>query len=228
VKTYKTLLFDLDNTLLDFSAAEDIAFRKMVADQGFSYSDTLKKDYQILNQKLWQAYERGEKSRDEVVTTRFSLFFETLGKEVDGILLEYRYRLYLEEGNQLMDGALELMKELSLRFDLYIVTNGVSETQDKRLKSSGLFPFFKGVFVSEDTGFQKPMKEFFDWCFAKVPNIDIETTLIIGDSLSADIQGGINVGMDTCWINPFKVKNTSAIQPTYEISHLNELRELLK
>jgi len=228
LKTYKTLLFDLDNTLLDFSAAEDIAFRKMVADQGFSYSDTLKKDYQILNQKLWQAYERGEKSRDEVVTTRFSLFFETLGKEVDGILLENRYRLYLEEGNQLMDGALELMKELSLRFDLYIVTNGVSETQDKRLKSSGLFPFFKGVFVSEDTGFQKPMKEFFDWCFAKVPNIDIETTLIIGDSLSADIQGGINVGMDTCWINPFKVKNTSAIQPTYEISHLNELRELLK
>ncbi|HWJ77227.1 MAG TPA: YjjG family noncanonical pyrimidine nucleotidase [Niallia sp.] len=228
MKTYKTLLFDLDNTLLDFSAAEDIAFRKMVADQGFSYSDTLKKDYQILNQKLWQAYERGEKSRDEVVTTRFSLFFETLGKEVDGILLENRYRLYLEEGNQLMDGALELMKELSLRFDLYIVTNGVSETQDKRLKSSGLFPFFKGVFVSEDTGFQKPMKEFFDWCFAKVPNIDIETTLIIGDSLSADIQGGINVGMDTCWINPFKVKNTSAIQPTYEISHLNELRELLK
>jgi len=228
VKTYKTLLFDLDNTLLDFSAAEDIAFRKMVADQGFSYSDTLKTDYQILNQKLWQAYEHGEKSRDEVVTTRFSLFFETLGKEVDGILLEYRYRLYLEEGNQLMDGALELMKELSLRFDLYIVTNGVSETQDKRLKSSGLFPFFKGVFVSEDTGFQKPMKEFFDWCFAKVPNIDIETTLIIGDSLSADIQGGINVGMDTCWINPFKVKNTSAIQPTYEISHLNELRELLK
>lgn len=228
MKTYKTLLFDLDNTLLDFSAAEDIAFRKMVADQGFSYSDTLKTDYQILNQKLWQAYEHGEKSRDEVVTTRFSLFFETLGKEVDGILLEYRYRLYLEEGNQLMDGALELMKELSLRFDLYIVTNGVSETQDKRLKSSGLFPFFKGVFVSEDTGFQKPMKEFFDWCFAKVPNIDIETTLIIGDSLSADIQGGINVGMDTCWINPFKVKNTSAIQPTYEISHLNELRELLK
>ena len=228
MKTYKTLLFDLDNTLLDFSAAEDIAFRKMVADQGFSYSDTLKKDYQILNQKLWQAYERGEKSRDEVVTTRFSLFFETLGKEVDGILLENRYRLYLEEGNQLMDGALELVKELSLRFDLYIVTNGVSETQDKRLKSSGLFPFFKGVFVSEDTGFQKPMKEFFDWCFAKVPNIDIETTLIIGDSLSADIQGGINVGMDTCWINPFKVKNTSAIQPTYEISHLNELRELLK
>lgn len=222
------MLFDLDNTLLDFSAAEDIAFRKMVADQGFSYSDTLKTDYQILNQKLWQAYEHGEKSRDEVVTTRFSLFFETLGKEVDGILLENRYRLYLEEGNQLMDGALELMKELSLRFDLYIVTNGVSETQDKRLKSSGLFPFFKGVFVSEDTGFQKPMKEFFDWCFAKVPNIDIETTLIIGDSLSADIQGGINVGMDTCWINPFKVKNTSAIQPTYEISHLNELRELLK
>lgn len=228
MKTYQTLLFDVDDTLLDFAAAEDAAFRKLLLEQGFTYNDAWKQDYRLMNQELWSAYERGEMSRDEVVNTRFSKFFQKLGKEVDGRLLENSYRLYLEDGNQLLDGALALVKELSHHYEMYIVTNGFSKTQDKRLKASGLFPFFKGVFVSEDTGFQKPMREFFDCCFASIPNLDVQTALIIGDSLSADIQGGINVGMDTCWINPSRKENVSAIQPTYEIHHLNELLELLK
>ncbi|WP_312094738.1 YjjG family noncanonical pyrimidine nucleotidase [Niallia sp.] len=228
MKKYQTLLFDVDDTLLDFAAAEDHAFRLLLQEQDVSYSEEWKKQYQQLNQGLWKAFEEGKITRDEVVNTRFTLFFEKMGKKVDGALLEQSYREYLGEGNQLLDGALDLIREVSSHFDLYIVTNGMSATQEKRLKSSGLYPFFKAVFVSEDTGYQKPMKEFFDYCFARIPQINKETTLIIGDSLSADIQGGFNAGIDTCWINPFKQANKTNLQPTYEITKLIELLVLLE
>lgn len=112
-------------------------------------------------------------------------------------------------------------------YDLYIVTNGVSETQDKRLRASGLQPFFKNVFVSEDTGFQKPMKEYFDFVFARIPSFSLEQGLIIGDSLSSDIRGGILAGMDTCWFNPKKKPNNTEIEPTYQIQKLEELYQIL-
>ena len=228
IKNYQTLLFDVDDTLLDFAAAEDYAFRSLLQEQGMSYEEAWKKQYQQVNQGLWKAFEAGEITKDEVVNTRFSLFFEKMGKKVDGVLLEQSYRKYLGEGNQLLDGALDLIKQISTHFDLYIVTNGISETQEKRLKASGLYPYFKGIFVSEDTGYQKPMKEFFDYCFARIPQLNKETTLIIGDSLSADIQGGMNAGIDTCWINPLKKVNKMDIQPTYEIAEIVELLVLLE
>lgn len=228
LKHYQTLLFDVDDTLLDFAAAEDYAFRLLLEKQGVSYSEKGKKVYQKLNQSLWKAFEEGEITRDEVVNTRFTLFFEKMGKKVDGALLEQSYREYLGEGNQLLDGAMDLIVKVSNHFDLYIVTNGMSITQEKRLKSSGLYPFFKAIFVSEDTGYQKPMKEFFDYCFDRIPQFNKERALIIGDSLSADIQGGNNAGIDTCWINPLKKENKTDVQPTYEIAKLEELLTLLE
>ncbi|HEO8422024.1 Putative HAD-hydrolase yfnB [Mycobacteroides abscessus subsp. abscessus] len=228
LKNYQTLLFDVDDTLLDFAAAEDNAFRLLMQEQGVSYSEEWKRQYQQLNQGLWKAFEEGKITRDEVVNTRFTLFFEKMGKKVDGALLEQSYREYLGEGNQLLDGAMELIMKVSNHFDLYIVTNGMSATQEKRLKASGLYPFFKAIFVSEDTGYQKPMKEFFDYCFDRIPLFNKETTLIIGDSLSADIQGGYNAGIDTCWINPLKKENKTDVQPTYEIAKLEELLIILE
>ncbi|WP_400247928.1 YjjG family noncanonical pyrimidine nucleotidase [Niallia sp. JL1B1071] len=227
VKKYQTLLFDVDDTLLDFAATEDQAFRLLLQEQGVSYSEEWKRQYQQLNQGLWKAFEEGEITRDEVVNTRFTLFFEKMGKQVDGALLEQSYREYLGEGKQLLDGAMDLIVKVSNHFDLYIVTNGMSITQEKRLKSSGLYSFFKAIFVSEDTGYQKPMKEFFDYCFDRIPQFNKETALIIGDSLSADIQGGYNAGIDTCWINPLKRDNNIDVQPTYEIAKLEELLLLL-
>lgn len=128
----------------------------------------------------------------------------------------------------MIDGAYELIERLSPSFDLYIVTNGVSRSQYKRLGDSGLYPFFKDVFVSEDTGFQKPMKEYFDYVFARIPGFSAEHGLIIGDSLSADIKGGQMAGIDTCWFNPGKKENESGIIPTYEIQSLDELYDVLK
>ncbi|NHM30914.1 YjjG family noncanonical pyrimidine nucleotidase [Neobacillus terrae] len=227
MKKYETLLFDVDDTLLDFGSAEKLALNLLLEEQKFPFTIELEQNYQKINWGLWQAFEEGKKSRDEVVNTRFSLLFSEYGIEVDGELLERSYRSFLNQGHQLVNGAFELIKELYNHYDLFVVTNGVSKTQDKRLRDSGLYPFFKDIFVSEDTGFQKPMKEFFDYAFERIPNFNAEKTLIIGDSLSADIQGGRLSGLDTCWFNGKMKPNNTDILPTYEIYRLVELYQIL-
>lgn len=228
MKQYKTLLFDLDDTLLDFGATEEVALQKLFQDQQFELTPEMKADYKKLNSELWRAYEEDKMDRDEVVNTRFAILFKQYGIEVDGVALEKNYRKYLSEGHHLIEGALDLIKTLYKQFDLYVVSNGESKTQEKRLHDSGLTPYFKKVFVSEDTGYQKPMKEFFNVVFSQIENVDLTTTLIIGDSFSADITGGWNVGIDTCWINLKKIAIQSEITPTYEIVKLDELYNILQ
>jgi 2-haloacid dehalogenase len=227
LKKYKTLLFDVDDTLLDFGAAEKLALQLLFEEQNIPLTSEVEEQYKKINQGLWKRFEAGELDRDEVVNTRFSILFNEYGKEMDGILLEKNYRSYLEQGHQLVDGAFVLISELHNDFDLYVVTNGVSKTQDKRLRDSGLFPLFRNIFVSEDTGYQKPMKEFFDYVFSRIPNFRVEEALIIGDSLSADIKGGELAGMDTCWFNPNMKYNHTNIKPSYQIHNLEELKQIV-
>ncbi|WIL36888.1 YjjG family noncanonical pyrimidine nucleotidase [Bacillus stercoris] len=227
MKQYRTLLFDVDDTILDFKAAEALALRLLFEDQNIPLTSDMKTQYKAINQGLWRAFEEGKITRDEVVNTRFSTLLEEYGYEADGALLEQKYRSFLEEGHQLIDGAFALISNLQHQFDLYIVTNGVSNTQYKRLRDSGLFPFFKDTFVSEDTGFQKPMKEYFDYVFERIPQFSAEHTLIIGDSLTADIKGAQLAGLDTCWMNPEMKPNVPEIIPTYEIRKLEELYHIL-
>jgi len=228
MRKYRTLLFDVDDTLLDFGAAEQASLRMLLESQGIQYSKDNHNKYSQINRRLWADFEDGKITREELFSTRFSLLFNELGKSVDGIQLEEHYRRGLGEGHQLIAGAMELIHELQADFNLYIVTNGISKTQDKRLKLSGLYSSFKAIFVSEDTGYQKPMKEFFDFVFERIPNINLNETLIIGDSLSADIKGGILAGIDTCWVNLKGIENTTEWKPTYEIKSLDELFHILK
>lgn len=224
---YQTLLFDVDDTLLDFGAAEDLALRLLFEEQGFQLTKEIEAHYKQMNQGMWRSFEAGEMSRDELVNSRFSLLFKEYGKEVDGPLMEKHYRKFLEEGHQLVAGAFELIANLKDDYELYIVTNGVSTTQDKRLKDSGLHPFFKDIFVSEATGFQKPMPEYFDYVFKRIPGFSLEKSIIIGDSLSSDIKGGELAGLDTCWFNPFFLPNETDCKPTYEIKSLEALYGIL-
>lgn len=225
---YKTLLFDIDDTLLDFSSAENEALHRLFAENGLGLTKEIENRYKEINGGLWSAFERGEVSREEVVNTRFERLFTTYGKKTDGKRLGTRYQQFLAENHDLIEGASELIHSLASEFDLYIVTNGVSKTQYKRLHESGLYPFFKDIFVSEDTGYQKPMKEYFDYVFSHITSLDQSSTLIIGDSLSSDIKGGLNVGIHTCWFNPHHKLNHTQEQPMYEIEHLADLHKILK
>ncbi|KAA9021576.1 YjjG family noncanonical pyrimidine nucleotidase [Niallia endozanthoxylica] len=227
MKRYQTLLFDVDDTLLDFGAAERSALRSLFEEQKVLVTPELEEQYKKINKSLWKSFEEGKIDRNEVVNTRFTLLFNEFGQEVDGVLLEKKYRHYLEEGHQLIEGAFELISTLQQHVELYIVTNGVSKTQDKRLRDSGLYPFFKDIFISEDTGYQKPMKEYFDYVFARISDFSAEKTLIIGDSLSSDIKGGNQAGIDTCWFNPNEKFNVTGIVPTFQIKRLNELYKTL-
>lgn len=227
MKEYKTLLFDVDDTLLDFKAAEKLALRLLFEDQQVPLTEEMEAHYKRINQGLWRSFEEGKIDLEEVLNSRHALLFREYGYEVDGMVMERKYRGYLEEGHEQVLGALELITALHDKYDLYIVTNGVSKTQIKRLHDSGLFPLFKNVFVSEDTGYKKPMKEYFDYVFARIPDFSVEHGLIIGDSLTADIKGGQLAGLDTCWFNPDKKSNDTSIIPTYEIQELDELFRIL-
>ena len=167
-------------------------------------------------------------SREEVTGSRFGLLFQQFGKTVDSLAMEKRYRHYLNQGHDLIEGSHELLQTLSSQADLYIVTNGVSKTQYQRLTDAKMLGYFKKIFVSEDVGAQKPMKEFFDHVFSQIPQFEKEKTVIIGDSLTSDIKGGNLAGIDTIWFNKNRLPEIPEIVPTYRIDSLAELYPLLE
>ena len=227
MKQYNFLLFDIDDTLLDFKATEKSALTLLFEQQGITLTDEIEHTYNQINQTLWQAFERDEINRNEIFASRFPLLFKELDIAIDGLEFEKNYRHFLNHGYDLIDGSLKLLKELSSKHSIYAVTNGISKTQYQRMEAANLLPWFKDIFVSEDTGYQKPMKRYFDYVFERIPNFSIDQSLIIGDSLSSDILGGQTVGMDTCWFNPNLKPTNPQIQPTYQITRLDELHAIV-
>lgn len=221
--SYKILLFDLDDTLLDFGANEADSLNKLFQQHGYIFSDELFRIYHSVNRQLWADYENGNIRLDDVLNSRFSETMLKIGKAVDGIEWEKQYREFLSNGCQLMEGALEVCQSLSVSHRLFVITNGVTKTQIKRLKQSGLYEFFEAVFDSQSIGFQKPSKEFFDYVMSHIKDFDKKEALIIGDSLSTDIKGGFLSGIDACWINRKSQKCSAEIPSTFTITNLVEL-----
>lgn len=227
MKQYQFLLFDLDDTLLDFKAAEQIALPKLFQAQQLPLTEEVYQIYKEINKGLWHALEQGEITQRELMATRFSKTFEELGKKVDGPALDAEFRGYLAESKVFVEGAFELIQSLAPNYELYVTSNGISETQTKRMQVTGLAPYFNHIFASEETGYQKPLKPFFDYVFERIPQFDPEKAMIIGDSYSADIVGGAGAGIDTCWLNPKRKEAHAEIQPTYTIDSLSQLFSIL-
>lgn len=225
---FTTVLLDVDGTLLDFNETERRGVRAVMQAYGVEPTDYLVKRYHQINREFWNAFERGDIRKDEIFGSRYRKFFAAIGREVDGEAAEKLYREHLDNCAILMDGAMDICAYLKEKnYDLYVVTNGVSGTQYSRLKLSGLEPYFTAVFVSEDAGSQKPQKEYFDYCFARIREKDPSRMLIVGDSQASDIRGGINAGTATCWLNDGTQPRAAGIRADYEIRSLGELKRIL-
>ena len=226
--TYKFILFDLDHTLLDFDTAEDVALTQLLKEEGVEDIQAYKDYYVPMNKLLWKNLELKKITKKELVNTRFAKLFAHFGIEKDGAYLAERYQFFLSKQGQTFPGVEDLLRKLiSQGYELYAATNGITSIQTGRVKQSGISPYFKEIFISEQLNTQKPDAEFYEKIGARIPNFNKNHALMIGDSLSADIQGGNNAGIDTIWYNPHHLKNKSLAQPTYEIDSYQALLDCL-
>ena len=223
----RNVLFDLDDTLFDFHKAEKIALTKTLVHFGIDPTEETLALYSTINAAHWKRLELGEISREEFKVGRYRELFETIGVECDPVKATAYYESMLAIGHYFMPGAPELLEELYRKYRLYIVSNGTAKVQEGRIGSSGITKYMDGIFISQILGANKPDKQFFDICFAEIPDFLLSETVIIGDSLSSDIKGGINAGITTVWFNPKGIENDSDIKPDYTIKELSEVPGLL-
>lgn len=224
----RNVLFDLDDTLFDFHKAEKIALTKTLVHFGIDPTEETLALYSTINAAHWKRLELGEISREEVKVGRYRELFKTIGVECDPVKATAYYESMLAIGHYFMPGAPELLEGLyRKKYRLYIVSNGTAKVQEGRIGSSGIAKYMDGIFISQLLGANKPDKQFFDICFAEIPDFSLSETVIIGDSLSSDIKGGINAGITTVWFNPKGIENDNDIKPDYTIKELSEVPGLL-
>ena len=222
------LFLDLDDTILDFHMAEKVALSKTFRTFGIEPTEEVLQRYHVINKWHWEQLELGKMTRPEVQTGRFKMLFAERGVEADPAAVTARYMENLAIGHYFLPGAEETVELLSKKYRLFLASNGTASVQQGRMTSANLYRFFEQVFVSEEIGYNKPAKEFFETAFARIPGFDPAKALMVGDSLSSDIKGGINAGIRTCWVNPTGEPAQSDIHADWEIRALQELPTLLE
>lgn len=227
---YKYILWDIDGTVLDFLASEAIAIKALFKEYNIGEcTDEMLKEYSSINTKYWQALERNEMTKSEILIGRFVEFFGNHG--IDTSLAERfnrSYQLALGDYVVFVKNAKEEILREKGKYVLAAVTNGTKIAQEKKLRRSELDKVFDYIFISEDIGVEKPNIEFFERVFDRLGVEDKSQVLIIGDSLTSDMKGGINAGIDTCWFNPLHNADNIGLSVNYEIDDLNKLEDILR
>ena len=225
---YPYLLFDADNTLFDFDAAERQAYANVCRTHGLTFSKDGYALYRRCNGELWRDFDRGLCTKEFLLTERFRRYLDRSGQSGDPSALNRTHLQTIAASAFLLPGALELCQTLAADHEMYIITNGVTATQRRRLTDSGLEIYMKDIFISGELGVQKPRKEYFDACIRRMKDPGSRNSmLIIGDTLSSDILGGLQAGIDTCWYNPGFADPDPEIPATFEVHSFRELKHLL-
>ncbi len=232
----KAVMWDVDGTLLNFLYAQRIAITDCLKDEGVNVTDEMVSRYSQINDSYWKKLELGEVTKEELHIRRFTDLFDEYGIEgVDVGCFREKYLNILANTYAYEDGAYELCKALKGKVRQYVITNGVTSVQEKKLQLSGLRDLMDDVFISEQIGSPKPHAAFFDYCMKAIKDLDRSELLIVGDSLTSDIKGGVLYGIPTCWYRPknfreqddFNQEIYGSFTPDYEISHLEELNDIL-
>ena len=228
MKRYEILLFDADNTVLDFTAAEAAALKRVFHTYDIPANDETISTYAKINDGLWKMLERGEIEKDRLRYRRFEDFLQHFGYDRPAREIADAYTAALSEECILMPGMAELCRKLSVRYRMYIVTNGIGSVQRSRWARAEIRDCFLDLFISEELGYEKPAREYFDLVAERIPDFDREKALLIGDSLSSDMRGGQNAGIDTCWFCPSaEAKLPEGLTVTYTVRNAEELYALL-
>ena len=225
---FEFLFLDLDDTILDFQKAEHIALSKTLAEFGLEPTEGVLKRYNLINKAHWEALERKELTREQVLVGRFQVLFAEMGITVEPVSVARAYENNLSIGHYFLPGAEEAVIALSKKYKLYLASNGTAKVQAGRLQSADISKYFEEVFVSQELGANKPSLEYFEKCFARIPGFDKSKAIIVGDSLTSDILGGQNAGIATCWVNPSHKAGRADIRVDYEIEALSQLEALLE
>lgn len=224
----KSVFLDLDDTLLDFRNGERVALCGALAKMGIVPKTELIERYVAINLDCWHALERGEMTRDRVLVGRFERLFEEFGMESSAVEAQDIYEELLASEHDFLPGAQELLYEFrkSGKYKLYMATNGIPDVQWPRINATGIGDYYEKIFISDEIGYAKPSRAFFDACFEQIDGFRKDEAIIVGDSLSSDILGGINAGIKTCHFRRDAVEY-GEIKPDYTINNLSELIPLL-
>lgn len=230
-KNYRFLFWDVDQTLLDFKKSESCALRETFRKFGREIDDGTVSLYSGINESLWKRFERGEIEKEELKLERFRILFRELRiTEIGAADFQEIFQTALGGVCFLLDDSYTLCTELGKKYRQYVVSNGVSETQRRKMELSGFGKLMDGVFISEEVGVPKPYRAFYDFCFANIPDFEPEAALAIGDSLTSDICGAHAAGIDACWYNPEGLPFSGEPEdaPEYEIRSLREIKKILE
>ena len=214
--------------MLDFHRTEEVAIRQTLCELlGEEPSDEVVRRYSEINDAQWKRLERGELTIPEVRLTRFEILFHELGRGGAPYAAQSLYDGFLNEGHDLIEGAVAFLERLYPRYPLYLASNGSSQMQRRRISAAGIDRFFKDIFISAELEAVKPQRAFFDACFAKIPQFDPQRSILLGDSLTSDIRGGNDAGMHTCWFNPHKKVGREDIVPEFEVATYDAFFDVL-